>query len=140
MAAPEEMAEAYRELLALRREHETWQGSTLVGPHRDDLVITTAGRALPTHASRGEHRSAIIALKFAEAGWIVEQTGEEPIFLLDDVLSELDPERRERLAAAVPRIAQCLITAAAPAGLPESLVRSADRRGVTPGSVVASAR
>jgi DNA replication and repair protein RecF len=132
---------AYRELLPAKREHEMWQGTTLVGPHRDDLVVATDGRALPTHASRGEHRTAILGLKLAEASWIVEQTSEQPVFLLDDVLSELDPERRERLSAAIPRPAQCLITAAAPAGLPESLVRGASHRGVTPGVVVdASAR
>ena len=113
-----------------------WQGSTLVGPHRDDVVVATNGRALPTHASRGEHRTAILALKLAEAEWIVEQTAEQPVFLLDDVLSELDPDRRERLAAEIPRTAQCLITAASPAGLPDELVRGAARRDVVSGTVV----
>jgi DNA replication and repair protein RecF len=131
----EALTQAYRELLPLKREQEAWQGATLVGPHRDDLVVTSAGRALPTHASRGEHRTAILALKLAEASWIVEQTGEEPVFLLDDVLSELDPDRRERLAASIPRAAQCLITAAAVSGLPEILARGAQRRDVTAGMV-----
>jgi DNA replication and repair protein RecF len=126
---------AYRELIAAKREHEAWQGTTLVGPHRDDVVIATDGRALPTYASRGEHRTAILALKLAEAEWIVEQTAEQPVFLLDDVLSELDPERRERLAAAIPRMAQCLITAASPSGLPDVLARGAERREVTAGMV-----
>ncbi|HYY54811.1 MAG TPA: DNA replication/repair protein RecF [Candidatus Dormibacteraeota bacterium] len=126
---------AYRELIRAKREHEAWQGATLVGPHRDDLVIATSGRPLPTYASRGEHRTAILALKLAESAWIVEQTSEEPVFLLDDVLSELDPERRERLTAAIPRPAQCLITAAAPSGLPDALVRTASRREVSPGTV-----
>lgn len=127
---------AYRELLRAKREHEMWQGSTLVGPHRDDVLVATSGRALPTHASRGEHRTAILALKLAEAQWIVEQTSEQPVFLLDDVLSELDPERRERLATEIPLTAQCLITAASPTGLPEGLVRGAARRDVAPGMVV----
>lgn len=126
---------AYRELLRAKREHEAWQGSTLVGPHRDDLVVAAHGRPMPTHASRGEHRTAVLALKLAEAAWIVETTSEEPVFLLDDVLSELDPERRERLIAAIPRTAQCLITAAAPAGLPETVLRGASRRDVAAGVV-----
>lgn len=134
------MAEAYRDLLAVRREHEAWQGTTLVGPHRDDLLVSAGGRPLPTHASRGEHRTAVLALKLAEASWIVEQTAEEPVYLLDDVLSELDPERRERLAAAVPRPAQCLITAGSPVGLPETLARGAARLEVVPGVVRASDR
>lgn len=133
------LAEAYRELLALRREHEIWQGSTLVGPHRDDLLVSASGRALPTHASRGEHRTAILALKLAESGWIVEQTSEAPVFLLDDVLSELDPERRERLAGAIPSEAQCLITAASAASLPESLARGAVRHDVSRGRVADAA-
>lgn len=134
------IAEAYRELLKLKREHEMWQGTTLVGPHRDDLLVAASGRPLPTHASRGEHRTAVLALKLAEAGWIVEQTGEEPVFLLDDVLSELDPERRERLARAIPEVAQCLITAAAASSLPETLVSGAERREVAPGGVGAADR
>ncbi len=134
------LAESYRELLRHKREHEFWQGTTLVGPHRDDLVVANAGRPLPTHASRGEHRTAILSLKLAEAGWIVEQASEEPVFLLDDVLSELDPERRERLAGAIPATAQCLITATAPSGLPETLAQGAARLDVAPGSVDAAAR
>ncbi len=134
----ESLAQSYRELLRVKRDHEVWQGTTLVGPHRDDLLVSNAGRPLPTHASRGEHRTAILALKLAEAGWIVEQTGEEPVFLLDDVLSELDPGRRERLAHAIPETAQCLITAAAPSGLPDVLAHGAAHCDVTPGH--ASAR
>lgn len=132
------LADAYRELLALRREHEVWQGSTLVGPHRDDLLVSASGRALPTYASRGEHRTAIIALKLAESGWILEQSSETPVFLLDDVLSELDPERRERLACAIPREAQSLITAAAAGALPETLARGAVRREVSRGEVASA--
>jgi DNA replication and repair protein RecF len=131
-----EMEEAYRELLAAKREHESWQGATLVGPHRDDVVVAADGRPLPTHASRGEHRTAILALKLAEASWIVERTAEQPVFLLDDVLSELDPGRRERLAAAIPHSAQYLITAATPAAIPESLARGASLREVEVGRVL----
>ncbi len=137
--AAEQVAERYRELLALRREREVWQGATLVGPHRDDLRVTAGGRALPTFASRGEHRTAVVALKLAEASWMVEQVAEEPLFLLDDVLSELDPERRSRLASAIPPHAQCLITSSSPASLPDRFARDATIFAVSPGVVGAFA-
>jgi DNA replication and repair protein RecF len=114
-------AAAYTRLLAEKREKELWQGSTLVGPHREDLAVTSGGRTLPSFASRGEQRSAVLALKLAEAAWLGERTGATPIFLLDDVLSELDPERRERLVDGLPTGAQAFVTSALPAGLPAAL-------------------
>ena len=109
---------AYEGLLREKRERERWQGTTLVGPHRDDLLVTADGRALPSFASRGEHRSAVLSLKMAEAAWLTARVGEPPVFLLDDVLSELDPERRQILAARVARVGQALITATDAAMLP----------------------
>src|SRR6185503_13371484 len=111
------------------RERERWQGTTLVGPHRDDLLVTADGRALPSFASRGEHRSAVLSLKMAEAAWLTARVGEPPVFLLDDVLSELDPGRREALAAAIPDDAQALLTAATHGALPDVL---RDRATVIP--------
>jgi DNA replication and repair protein RecF len=117
---------AYRALLAQKRERELWQGVTLVGPHREDLAVSAHGRALPTFASRGEQRSAVLALKLAEASWIRERIGELPVFLLDDVLSELDPLRRDALVDALPEGAQTLVTAAFEAGVPSRLVERAE--------------
>ena len=116
-----ERAASYERLLIAKRERERWQGTTLVGPHRDDLLVTSNGRALPSFASRGEHRSAVLSLKIAEAAWLALRVGEQPVFLLDDVLSELDPGRREALAAAIPADAQALLTAATNNALPEAL-------------------
>lgn len=120
-----EREEAYRQLVAAKRDRELWQATTLVGPHREDLAVRVAGRPLATFASRGEHRSAVLALKLAEAGWLRERTGDPPIFLLDDVLSELDPARRAALVDALPPDAQTLLTAALPAGLPAGIVERA---------------
>jgi len=120
-ANPTLRAEAYRELLAERRERERWQGTTLVGPHRDDVVVAVGERPLPAFASRGEQRSAVLALKLAEAEWLRGRTGMPPVFLLDDVLSELDTERREALARALPPDAQALLTAAVLASIPEGM-------------------
>src|SRR3954471_23610500 len=109
-ATLDERIAAYETLLVEKRERERWQGTTLVGPHRDDLLVTAGGRALPSFASRGEHRSAVLSLKLAEAAWLTSRVGEPPVFLLDDVLSELDPGRREALAAAIPTDAQAILS------------------------------
>ncbi|MFN2521045.1 MAG: DNA replication/repair protein RecF [Candidatus Limnocylindria bacterium] len=121
----EERAAEYHAMLAEKREKELWQGSSLVGPHREDLALTVQGRDLPSFASRGEQRSAVLALKLAEAAWLLARTGEAPVFLLDDVLSELDPVRRDSLVRALPAGAQAVITAALPIGLPAALMASA---------------
>lgn len=128
-----ERAAAYRRLIAEKHEKELWQGSTLAGPHREDLAVTSGGRDLPAFASRGEQRSVVIALKLAEAAWLRERTGTSPVFLLDDVLSELDPGRRQRLIDALPAGAQALVTSALPAGLPPGLTESATVIPVTRG-------
>ena len=125
----------YAELIETKGEREIWQGVTLVGPQREDVRVTGDGRELPSFASRGEHRSAILALKLAEAEWLTAHIGERPVFLLDDVLSELDPVRRTSLVRALPEDAQVIVTAALPVGLPPILVERASVRQVTPGMV-----
>ncbi len=124
-ASAEDRAHEYRTILAEKRDKELWQGTSLVGPHREDLSLTVRGRDLPSFASRGEQRSAVLALKLAEASWLLAHTGEAPVFLLDDVLSELDPVRRESLVRALPEGAQTVITAALPVGLPVALLEAA---------------
>ena len=131
----EERGAAYERLLVQKRDRERWQGSTLVGPHRDDLVVSGAGRMLPSFASRGEHRSAVLALKLAEAAWLRARIGEEPVFLLDDVLSDLDPRHREALTAAIPTGAQAFITTASMTALPDALRDRAAILPVRPGEV-----
>jgi DNA replication and repair protein RecF len=120
-----ERAEGYHRLIAEKRERERWQGTTLVGPHREDLAVATGERPLPTFASRGEQRSAVLALKLAEAEWLRAHIGEPPIFLFDDVLSELDTAHREALCRALPGDAQALLTAAVLTSIPEALRRAA---------------
>ena len=127
----EERSEGYRRLIAEKRDRERWQATTLVGPHREDLAVATGERPLPTFASRGEQRSAVLALKLAEAEWIHAHVGEPPIFLLDDVLSELDTAHREALCRALPEGAQVLLTAAVLTSIPEAL-----RQGATVTEIV----
>ena len=70
------------------------QAVSLVGPHRDDFSFVLDGIDLNTYGSRGQQRLAVLALKLAEADWMRAEIGELPVVLLDDVLSELDPQRR----------------------------------------------
>ena len=130
-----ERGAAYAALLSQKRDRELWQGTTLVGPHREDLAVSALGRALPSFASRGEQRSAVLSLKLAEATWIRDRVGEQPVFLLDDVLSELDPGRRDALIDALPGDAQTLLTAAFEAGVPERLIERAEVRRVKGGTI-----
>jgi len=109
-----------REALAavLRRDLE--RGTTSLGPHLDDVVLDAAGRDLRSFGSQGEQRLALLALLLAEAETIMERTAVPPLLLLDDVLSELDPERRRILAARVRGVGQALVTATDAAMLPST--------------------
>jgi DNA replication and repair protein RecF len=80
-----------------RREEELRRGVTVIGPHRDDFVMTVGGRNLSAFGSRGQQRLGVVALKLAEMDAVRRLSGEAPVLLLDDVLSELDEARRRRL-------------------------------------------
>lgn len=112
--APPLPGEAPRDALARRlaetADKEVWNGSTLVGPHRDDLVFELAGRDLASFASRGQQRTAILALKLAELDVLTALDGRSPLLLLDDVFSELDPERRSHLVRRIAALPQSFIT------------------------------
>jgi DNA replication and repair protein RecF len=100
---PDQLAEAFVRELAGAREREARRGMTLVGPHRDDLrirgmdVATGAWTDLRTYGSGGQQRTAAIALRMIEAETLRENSGDEPIILLDDVFAELDPGRSRRI-------------------------------------------
>jgi DNA replication and repair protein RecF len=83
--------------LAASAEEERRLRHTLVGPHRDELLLTINERGLARFCSEGQQRSAVIALKMAQAALLKRETGAEPILLLDDVFGELDSNRRTRL-------------------------------------------
>jgi len=98
---------------------EIEQGFTLYGPHRDDLDIEADGKDIKSYGSQGQHRSAVLALKLAQADMIFEDTGEYPVLLLDDIMSELDSERRAYLAAKI-KNKQVIITCTDIDDLPEN--------------------
>lgn len=90
--------EEFFEKLNSSFQKEIEQGFTLYGPHRDDLDIHINERDIKIFGSQGQHRSAVLALKLAQADMIFEDTGEYPVLLLDDIMSELDASRREYLS------------------------------------------
>lgn len=91
----------YLERLRRSRQDDLIRGSTSQGPHRDDLLISLEGADARLYASQGQQRSVVLALKIAELTILTEITGERPILLLDDVMSELDESRRARLMEVV---------------------------------------
>ncbi len=88
------------------------RGFTGHGPHRDDLMLLRDGRDLRTYGSQGEQRLALLTLLIAEREALSAERGQAPLLLLDDVMSELDPERRSALIARVTRVGQCVVTTA----------------------------
>jgi len=118
---PDAWASSMRARLAERRSDEIVRGVTLVGPHRDDLVVEIAGMPARTHASHGEGWLAAMALVLGAHEAVADSIGEQPVLLLDDPFTLLDPERRERMAGALPAGAQILLTAADPHEIPTGL-------------------
>jgi DNA replication and repair protein RecF len=128
----EEPRDALARRLAETGEKEVWNGSTLVGPHRDDLVFSMAGRDLAAFASRGQQRTAILALKLAELELLTLLDGRPPLLLLDDVFSELDSDRRGHLVRRIAELPQALITTTDPADIDPELRRRARPWRVVP--------
>ena len=112
--APQRDGESVRDALARRlaetADKEVWNGTTLIGPHRDDLTFEMGGRPLASFASRGQQRTAILAFKLAELDLLTALDGRPPLLLLDDVFSELDPERRAHLVRRIAALPQAFVT------------------------------
>jgi DNA replication and repair protein RecF len=109
-ASTDELAAALLQALTSGRQRDVAAGVSLTGPHRDDLLFLLNGMPAAAFASRGQRRTAALALRLAEAQFLLGRTGEYPILLLDDVLSELDESRRAGVLAATSEFEQVLIT------------------------------
>lgn len=132
--SPAQLAERFRARLTERRRAELERAVTLVGPHRDDLVLTLNDLPARGYASHGESWSYALALKLGSAEVLrAEAVAGDPVLILDDVFAELDEGRRERLADAVGGFEQVLITAAVGADVPERL--AATRIGIVAGTI-----
>jgi DNA replication and repair protein RecF len=104
------VAGAFTARLAQQRAAEVARRTSLVGPHRDDVTFSLAGAPLAAFGSQGQQRTAVLALKVAEYGVLKSRAGEAPLLLLDDVLSELDPERQRAFLHAVGSFEQAFVT------------------------------
>jgi DNA replication and repair protein RecF len=111
------------------------RGTTSVGPHRDDWELTINGRKLGSYGSRGQQRSAVLALKLAEINWMENKTGEKPILLLDEVVAEFDEKRRALLLSYVQQSTQALLTATDPGMFPPDFISQASSMTVKKGQV-----
>jgi DNA replication and repair protein RecF len=106
----EEIREGFVERLAQLRREEIARGMTTIGPHRDELRFLANSIDLGNYGSRGQIRTTLLALKMAEVNWMKEHTGEWPVILLDEVMAELDLERRADLLAYLGQREQVLFT------------------------------
>src|ERR687896_653624 len=104
--------------LAERRTADLERGFTAHGPHRDELQLLLDGVGLRAYGSQGQQRTALLALLFAERELLAERCARPPLMLLDDVMSELDTERRELLAALLRSGSQAVVTATEPEHVP----------------------
>jgi DNA replication and repair protein RecF len=132
---PEEIASALLDRLQATRARDIAAGVTLIGPHRDDFALTLGGESAASFASRGQQRTAALALRLAEARFLRDASGEQPILLLDDVLSELDEHRRASVLAAI-EADQIFITSPDRDRFPADLIRDAQVWQVTAGAAI----
>jgi DNA replication and repair protein RecF len=135
----EELRVAILESLERVRDQEVERGVCLVGPHRDDLVLSLGDLPAKGYASHGESWSFALGLKLAAYRLLRRDLGDDPVLILDDVFAELDTGRRDRLAELVADCEQVLITAAVGADVPIPLRESGDTYAVELGHVSAPA-
>jgi len=130
-----ETAEQLAAELAERLESDLDRGFTGHGPHRDELLLLRDGRELRVYGSQGEQRLALLALLLAERAALEDERGAPPVLLLDDVMSELDAERRERLVERIGAAGQSVITTTDLAHVPGAGAAGVVRLRVAPGAV-----
>lgn len=103
-------ADAWRARWRSQRRRDRQFRATLSGPHRDDFEFRVRGAAARDFASEGQQRSLVISLRLAQARWFHDRSGVRPVLLADDVLGELDPDRRRRFWAAIDPASQVIAT------------------------------
>ena len=117
------------------RPREIAAGATLVGPHRDDVLIQIDEMPADSYASRAQQRTAALSMRLAEASYLRKALGDDPVVLLDDVLSELDARRRKGVLEYIDTFQQTLVTTADPDRLREVMTKAAGRFIVSAGAV-----
>ncbi len=121
--------------LAGLRTREIHAGSTLAGPHRDDIVVEINHLAADAFGSRAQQRTAALAMRLAEASFLRKSLGDDPVVLLDDVLSELDTRRRRGVLEFFDNFQQTIVTTAEPDRVREVMTRASGRFVVSAGAV-----
>lgn len=129
-------ADTFAAELAERADSDLDRGFTAHGPHRDDIVLQRDGRELRAYGSQGEQRLGLLALLLAEREVLAEARGALPLLLLDDVMSELDPDRRAKLALRLDGPGQSVITTTDLAHVPGSEGPSVSRIAVRDGAAL----
>jgi len=105
-----DIQDGYREKLLSSRSKDIYRGVTSLGPHRDEMRYLSNGIDLGNFGSRGQLRTAMLAIKLAEVNWLNEKNGDWPVLLLDEVLAELDDTRRQDLLDRLAKTEQSLLT------------------------------
>ena len=135
--APADVAPLLHTALVESRRRDVQTGTTRYGPHRDDIAFLVGGHPAASAASRGELRGMALALRLAEVAVSTEATADPPVLLLDDVLSELDADRRWRVLAAAFEVDQVLITSPDPDRPARSELSAAHRYRIVDGALEA---
>jgi DNA replication and repair protein RecF len=125
--------------LAQRLERDLERGFSGYGPHRDELAVLRDARDLRTYGSQGEQRLALLALLLAERSVLASERGRLPLMLLDDVMSELDAERRELLAVDLAAAGQSVIATTDLAHVPGAMAHNVARLRVSAGAILGEA-
>jgi DNA replication and repair protein RecF len=133
-------ADALAAELAERRAADLDRGFTAHGPHRDELQLLLDGLSLRAYGSQGQQRASLLALLFAERTLLAERRARPPLMLLDDVMSELDRERRELLAHLLRSDGQAVITTTEPEHVPGTALAGGGLIRVENGTITGSAR
>ena len=134
-SSEEEIASEVRGALEERRSREIAGGVTVSGPHRDDFEVLIDDLAAAAYASRGQSRTAVLSLRLAEARHLTDRRGREPVLLLDDVLSELDANRRRCVLRRAALYEQCFVTTSDPSAIDDDLLVDAARIRVRSGEI-----
>lgn len=130
----EEIETAFRNKFEEIQEKEIERGTSLIGPHRDDLIFYVNGMDVQTYGSQGQQRTTALSLKLAEIELIHHEVGEYPILLLDDVLSELDDFRQSHLLNTIQGKVQTFVSTTSVDGIHHETLKEAELFRVTNGT------
>ncbi|WP_027964588.1 DNA replication/repair protein RecF [Halalkalibacillus halophilus] len=131
----ETIKETFQTSFEAKEKREIERGTTLIGPHRDDLLFYVNGRNVQTYGSQGQQRTTALSLKLAEIELIYQEVGEYPVLLLDDVLSELDHHRQSHLLNTIQGRVQTFVTTTSVDGIAHETLEEADIFTVSDGKL-----